>query len=120
MKNSLAVGLFVATLMWMTGCGSSTAPAPEAEAAFEPVAAAAPAEAVGEEMTLEVGCATCIYDMEGVTGCVTAAKVGETAMLVEGGGIDAHNDGLCGSARMATVVGEVKDGKLHASTITLN
>ena len=100
MKTVLAAGLIAATTMWTTGCGSSsTPPAPEAEAPAVEIAS--------EEMTVELGCGGCIYEMEGITQCITAAKVGDTAMLVEGGGINAHESGLCESARMATVIGEV-------------
>jgi hypothetical protein len=116
MKFSIALGLFAATVMGISGCGSSTTPPPKVEAPADAV----PVEIAGEEMTVELGCGGCIYEMEGVTACVTAAKVGETTMLVEGGGVDAHSAGLCEAARMATVVGEVKDGKLYASSITLN
>lgn len=116
MRNSMTLLMAGAAALWMTGCGSSPTTTPDAEAPAEPVAV----EVAGEEMTVELGCGGCIYEMDGVESCITAAKVGETAMLVEGGGVDAHTSGLCQSARMATVVGEVKDGKLYASSITLN
>ena len=116
MKNSMPLALLAVIALWVTGCGPSSAPAPVAEEAPE---TPQPVEITGEEMTVELGCGGCIYHMEGVTSCVTAAKVGDTVMLVEGGGVDAHSAGLCESARMATLVGEVKDGKLYASSITL-
>ena len=65
----------------------------------------------------ELGCAMCIYHMDGVEHCTVAAKVGDEVMLVKGGGIDAH--GLCGRPKMAEITGKMQEGELHASNIEL-
>ena len=72
----------------------------------------------------EAGCATCIYDMKGVTGCVLAVKIDGQLYLVEGSAIDEHGDahavdGLCNTARKATVSGQVKGDKFVTSKIEL-
>ena len=71
------------------------------------------------EEIVEVACATCIYDIQGVTGCVTAVKIGGTPYLLAGAELDAHNSGLCDSAKHAHVHGKVQDGKFVASSIKL-
>ena len=101
------------------GCGGGSAPAPVADAEPKQVAKTVDAQPPETEMTVEVGCAGCIYKMEGVTGCTTAAKVQDHVYLVEGGGIDAHTSGLCQTSRQATVVGRIEGDKLIASRITL-
>jgi len=65
------------------------------------------------------GCATCIFDMKGVTGCKLAVKIDGTPYLVTGSDIDDHGDahaadGLCNSARNAVMEGTIKDGKFVA------
>ena len=72
----------------------------------------------------EAGCATCIFDMKGVTGCKLAVKIDGRAYLVEGSGIDDHGDahaedGLCNAARPARVSGHVEGDKFVASKIEL-
>jgi hypothetical protein len=39
-------------------------------------------------MLFHLSCATCIYNMSGVTGCKLAAKVGGQPLLVDGSSID--------------------------------
>jgi len=65
----------------------------------------------------EIGCAKCVFHMDGVTGCTVAAKVGDTVMLVEGGGVDAHS--LCSGSQPAKVTGTIGDGVLHATKVDL-
>ena len=65
------------------------------------------------------GCATCIFDMKGVSGCKLAVKIDETPYLVTGSDIDDHGnahaaDGLCNSARDALIQGTIKDGRFVA------
>jgi hypothetical protein len=70
-------------------------------------------------MEAEVGCAACIYAMDGIKSCTTAAKIGDEVRLVQGGGVDAHAAGLCKTARNATIVGHVEGDTLVASSVTL-
>lgn len=85
----------------LAGCGGSSVPSANAA------------------QTVEVGCGSCIYSMEGVQGCVTAAKIGDKAYLVTGAELDAHASGLCKSAKQAKIEGKVAEGKFVASKIDL-
>ena len=72
----------------------------------------------------QAGCATCVFDMQGVTGCVLAIKIDGQAYLVEGSDIDDHGDahageGLCNTARPAEFEGKIVDGKLVATRFAL-
>lgn len=73
-----------------------------------------------EAMDVEVGCAMCMYEMEGIETCVTAAKVGEQVYLVSGGGLDAHTTGLCSTTKQATLVGRIDGDRLVATSITVH
>lgn len=77
------------------------------------------AMAPSEEMTVEVGCFGCIYNGEGASGCQTAAKVGDQALLVEGVDFSAHNNGLCKAAKQAKITGRVEGGVLVADSIAI-
>ena len=81
------------------------------------LAVAGEGEAGAHHQDVELGCAKCVYHMEGVEHCTVAAKVGDEVMLVKGGGIDAH--GLCGRPKMAEITGKMQEGELHASNIEL-
>lgn len=78
----------------------------------------------GSSQRGQAGCATCIFDMPGVTGCVLAVKIDGQAYLVEGSDIDDHGDahgsaGLCNAARPAVFEGKIVDGKLLATSFAL-
>ena len=89
-----------------------------------PAPAPAPASLAASERTVEAGCATCIFDMEGVTGCKLAVKIDGKAYLVTGSEIDDHGDahdatGLCNSSREALVVGEIEGDRFTATSFKL-
>ncbi len=74
--------------------------------------------------TVEAACATCIFEMEGVSGCKLAVKVDEKAYLVSGSEIDDHGDahaadGLCNASREAVVQGKVEGDRFVASKFEL-
>jgi len=95
----------------LSGCGRSSEPTTGESKATLTAAI---------EKTVEVGCGSCTYGMEGVKGCKTAAKIDDKTYLVSGGGLDAHTSGLCSKTpKQAKVVGQVKDGKFVASKIEL-
>jgi len=72
------------------------------------------------DLVTEVGCGSCIYEMEGVDECVAAVLIDGSPYLVEGiKGLDAHAVGLCKSTQHARVEGEVKDGVFKAKGIQL-
>ena len=91
--------------------------------------ASSPAEnntPVQQAQTLEVGfgCATCIYDMEGVTGCVLAVEINGKHYLVDGVDIDdlgdAHAaDGLCNAERQGTIIGSIEGDRFVATSASL-
>ena len=66
--------------------------------------------------TVEVGCAMCVYDIDGVTSCKLAAKVGDNPMLVSGAEVDLSEHGLCEAAGTAVVSGRV-DGDMLVATM---
>ncbi len=73
---------------------------------------------------VEAGCATCIFDMEGVVGCKLAVKIDGKPYLVTGSDIDDHgdahaSDGLCLTARKAVVEGKIDGDQFVATKIEL-
>jgi len=76
-------------------------------------------EHAGAARIVEAGCATCIFNMEGVTGCKLAVKIDGKAHLVSGADVDAHGAGLCRAAKEAKVVGEIEGGKFVATSFEL-
>lgn len=70
------------------------------------------------DATVEVGCAKCVYKMEGVESCALAVKVGDETMLVEGEGLQSTEElGVCEAAKSAVVSGKVEEGKFIASKV---
>ena len=70
------------------------------------------------------GCATCIFDMPGVTGCKLAVKIDGAPYLVTGADMDdlgdAHAwDGLCNTARDAVVEGKIEGDRFVATHFKL-
>lgn len=69
--------------------------------------------------TLELGCAGCIYELEGAEGCETAVKVGDKVLMLTGFELDAHSVGLCKSAKAAEVAGSVDGANFVASAVRM-
>ena len=69
--------------------------------------------------TVEAGCATCIFNMEGVKGCKLAVRIDGKPYLVTGADVDAHGEGLCRSAKEAKVVGQIEGDKFVATSFEL-
>ncbi len=69
--------------------------------------------------TVEAGCATCIFNMEGVRGCKLAVRIDGKPHLVSGADVDAHGAGLCSSAKEAKVVGQIEGDKFVATSFEL-
>ena len=111
MKITFLLAISATLLLW--GCGEETA------TVETPVADTAPAVVEVAAQTAEVGCATCIYKMEGVSGCQLAAKIDGVARLVEGSDVDAHAEGLCSAAKQAKLAGKIEADMLVASELTL-
>ena len=76
-----------------------------------------------EDRELTVGCGACIFAMPGVTACPWAAEIDDKHYLMKGA-LDAnHNshmaDGICNMPRRARITGELRDGLLYVSKMTL-
>ena len=74
--------------------------------------------------TVEAGCASCIFHMEGVVGCKLAVRIDGKPYLVTGSDIDDHGDahaadGLCNAAGRAVVEGEIDGGRFVATGFEL-
>ncbi len=103
--------MFVSTISaGLVGCTPSTdvsdAPAPSVSQ-------------VSMNETVEAGCASCIFEMEGTEGCQLAVKIDGKPYLVSGADVDAHESGLCESAKQAVVTGTVEAGKFVATSFEL-
>ena len=77
-----------------------------------------------ETLLVEAGCATCLFDMQGVKGCKLAVRLEGKSFLVAGSDIDAHGDahavdGLCMAARQARVKGRVEGDTFVAESFVL-
>ncbi len=70
------------------------------------------------DKSVEVGCATCIYGMDGVKGCALAAVVNDQPMLVEGVDVDLRGHDLCSASKTGIISGEVEGDKVMATTVT--
>ncbi len=94
------------TALTMAGCAQQSTSDPEV------------AMTTLRDQPVEVGCATCIYDMDGVKGCKLAAKVNDQPMLVEGVDVDLHDHGLCSAPKTGIVSGKVEGDTVIATTVT--
>ena len=114
MTRFLMILMVMAVALTLVACSSGS----DAENSSD-----TPAETSSEtqlaSMNVELGCGSCTYKMDGVEGCVVAASVDGTPMLVEGSEIDAHSAGLCSATKMAEVTGSVSDGKLMVTQVVL-
>ncbi len=79
-------------------------------------AAVSSAEAI---RTVQAGCGSCIFHMEGVKGCKLAVKVDGKPYLVTGAAVNAHTSGLCGSEKTAEVRGKIQGDKFVATSFKL-
>ncbi len=82
------------------------------------------AQRVSSGRTAEAGCASCIFHMEGVTGCELAVKIDGQPYLVTGSDIDDHgdahaSDGLCNAASNAVVEGRIDGDRFIATRFEL-
>ena len=112
------MAMMMAMLGWM-GCAEKVAvPASESEES-EPEVVEASVTAPAELQVAEVACGSCIYKMDGVSGCKTAIKIGDAHYMLAGETIDAHSTGLCKSAKAVKVAGDVADGTFVATTLEI-
>ncbi len=88
----------------------------KAAASQDRAAGQAPAEI---SRTVEAGCGSCIFKMEGVQGCKLAVKIDGKAYLVTGADVDAHSAGLCSASKQAKVRGRLDGDTFAASAFEL-
>jgi len=69
--------------------------------------------------TVQAGCGSCTYAIEGVKSCELAVKVDGKAYLVSGASVDAHEAGLCIAEKQAEVSGKVEGDKFVATSFKL-
>jgi hypothetical protein len=69
--------------------------------------------------TMEIGCGSCSYGMDGVKDCVLAAVINDEPFLVTGVDFDAHANGLCKATKTATISGNVHADGIVATKIEL-
>lgn len=107
---SVAIVLFATSCKEETSQASAPAPAPTTPAV---------AAALAGAKTHEVACATCIYKMTGVEGCVLATKIDDKTYLVTGVEMPGHESGLCDGAHQAELVGELQGDRFVATAFAL-
>ena len=103
MRNVLLSLVFVGVVSVFVGCESNKEQS------------LAPASVAGK--TVEAGCASCIYNIQGVEGCKLAVKVDGKPYLVTGSDVDAHKEGLCSNPKQAVVEGKVEGDKFAATSV---
>ena len=98
----------------LLGCSS------QADQAGPLESAATDADAVAVvSQTVEAGCGSCTYKMDGVEVCELAVKIDGKPYLVEGSDVDAHEAGLCETTKQAEVAGKIQQGKFVATAFEL-
>ena len=70
-----------------------------------------------QETTVQVGCAMCIYNMDGVAGCQPAVAIDGQPRLMTGVDMDLHAYGLCTAPRQAVVSGRLEWQTFLARTV---
>ncbi len=70
-----------------------------------------------ENQDIEVGCAMCVYGMDGVQACALAGMIEGKPMMMNGVELDMHDHGLCSGAKRAVVSGKIEGGELAASKV---
>ncbi len=108
MKALVMVSL--CAVVGLVGCSQETS-------TKTPPAVAPGALASLENQDIEVGCAMCVYGMEGVQGCALAAMIKGKPMMVQGVELDMYDHGLCSVAKRAVVSGKFEGGELVASKV---
>ncbi len=113
--HQFGFSMLILTAHLLAGCAAeSNKPPPDSSQGAE----------TAPRMNVVAGCATCIFDMPGATGCTLAVKIDGAAYLVTGAEMDdlgdAHaSDGLCNTERDAVVEGKIEGDRFVATHFTL-
>jgi len=114
-----------ALLLMLAGClgaCSDKEAAPEANADATPDANAASLPVANQPLiaqTVSVACGSCIYDMEGVSGCKLATKIDGKAVLVTGVPTPGHDAGICEHEMQAVISGQMMGEEFLATSFAL-
>jgi len=74
---------------------------------------------VAATMTVDIGCAHCLYKIAGVNECAPAVTVNGKTMLLSGGNVDMKTADICKAAKKATVEGKVEGDKFVATKVDI-
>jgi hypothetical protein len=68
----------------------------------------------------KVGCASCVFKLDGHSGCsVGAVEIGDKTYVLAGKTPDIHNSGLCKKAKTATLKGKFDGSTFVASDVAI-
>ena len=107
MKRILRMSLLCSLLVGLAACKSTAEEAPMTEAE------------TAATLTVEAGCASCIYGMDGVEGCQPAVRIDGKTYLVTASDFDAHGAGLCSATRTAEVSGSIEGDRFVAESFEI-
>jgi hypothetical protein len=131
MKLTALAAICAAALVF--GCSKSSDSTVVDEAPPAPAAPAATAPSGGamlpsggdvqlaafKDKDVEVGCGMCIYHMDGVKSCKTAAMIDGKPMLVKGQHSNAHSLGLCSTSKEVVMSGSVVGDEVVVTSLAL-
>jgi len=81
-------------------------------------AAAAIGDTLADAVVMEIGCAGCLYEIPGISGCRQAAVVvNGKPLLLTSADLDVHGSGLCRAVKKAKIAGRVEGDKFVATNI---
>ena len=114
----LIIGVCLAALVSVPGCGPKSEPAATQAMTTQTVRLDGPT-------VVEAACGQCQLGLKGKVGCDLAIRHEGTSYFVDGFkmadvGVDSHaTDGLCTVVRKAKVTGQIANGRFAAATFEL-
>jgi Family of unknown function (DUF6370) len=117
MKNFMSL-LAVSTLVLMClGCAQE-----ELSHAPNIAAGAATPSMTVKNQVVDVGCAACVFEVAGASGCQTAIRLNGLVFLASGTGVpdaEDHSTGVCAGLQKARVSGTTVGNKFVATSFVL-
>jgi hypothetical protein len=110
--------LFLAVMgsLGILGCTNEAAKSPSPPAGSD--VKTPPASPAGPFIA-EVSCAHCQYKAPGVTACAPGVKVNGKTYVLTGAPVDVVKEGLCATAKQATVEGKIEGDKFVATKVEI-